>query len=53
MVTPEARRVCKFEKGLRLEIRHAMASVLEDDFPMVVRCAHAIERIFKKPKWSS
>ena len=42
MVTLEARKVSKFEKGLRLEIRHTMVGIRADDFPTVVRHAHAI-----------
>ena len=36
MVTPEACKASKFEKGLRSEIRHAMVGVQVDDFPTAV-----------------
>ncbi|XP_052206788.1 uncharacterized protein LOC127811118 [Diospyros lotus] len=49
-VTPETHTVSKFERGLRSEIRHAMAGVRVDDFPSVVRRAHAIERSIQEAK---
>ncbi|XP_052197288.1 uncharacterized protein LOC127804464 [Diospyros lotus] len=44
LVTPESRRVSKFQKGLRPEILHAMASIKAPDFPTAVQLAHAVER---------
>ncbi|XP_052171493.1 uncharacterized protein LOC127787472 [Diospyros lotus] len=37
LVTPESRRVSKFQKGLRPEIHHAMAGIEAPDFPTVVQ----------------
>ncbi|XP_052199608.1 uncharacterized protein LOC127806395 [Diospyros lotus] len=44
LVTPESRRVSKFQRGLRPEIRHAMAGIEAPDFPTAVQRAHAVER---------
>ncbi|XP_052177590.1 uncharacterized protein LOC127791653 [Diospyros lotus] len=44
LVTPESRRVSKFQRGLRPEIRHAMAGIEAPDFPTTVQQAHAVER---------
>lgn len=42
MVTPKARKVSKFERGLRSQIKHAMAGIQADDFPTMMRRAHVI-----------
>ncbi|XP_052178720.1 uncharacterized protein LOC127792306 [Diospyros lotus] len=44
LVTPESRRVSKFQRGLRPEIRHAMAGIEAPDFPTAVQRAHVMER---------
>ncbi|XP_052184267.1 uncharacterized protein LOC127796254 [Diospyros lotus] len=44
LVTPESRRVSKFQRGLQPEIRHAMAGIEALDFPIAVQQAHVVER---------
>ncbi|XP_052181848.1 uncharacterized protein LOC127794639 [Diospyros lotus] len=44
LLTPESRRVSKFQMGLRPEIRHAMAGIEAPDFPTAIQRAHAVER---------
>ncbi|XP_052176605.1 uncharacterized protein LOC127790914 [Diospyros lotus] len=44
LVTLESRRVSKFQRGLRPEIRHAMVGIEAPDFPAAVQRAHAVER---------
>lgn len=44
LVTPKSRKVSKFQKGLRAEIRHAMADIEAPDFPTTVQRTHAVEQ---------
>ena len=52
LVTPETRKVSKFERGLCPEIRYAMAGVRAEDFSTVVRRAYAIEKNIEEAKRS-
>ena len=44
LVTSESRKVSMFQRGLRADIRHAMAGIEAPDFPTAVQRAHAVER---------
>ena len=44
LVSTEARKAAKFQRGLRADIRHAFRGAMSVDYATVVQLAYAIER---------